>query len=132
MILAIRTDKPEAELRLIGNGKEIDSYSWQAHRELADTILKKIDQILVKNQASIKSLEGIIIFTGNGSFTGLRIGTTVANSLSYGLDIPIASAEGEEWVEQGVQNLKSTKIGEYVIPKYNAEPNITQPKSSSA
>lgn len=129
MILAMRTDKPEAELHVIENGKVIGSSSWQAHRELADTLLKKINQILVKNQANIKSLEGIIIFTGNGSFTGLRIGTTVANSLSYGLSIPITSGEGEGWIDQGMKNLKTTKVGEYVIPKYSAEPNITQPKN---
>jgi hypothetical protein len=132
MILAIRTDKPEAELRLLKDDKEIGSYIWEAHRELADTLLNKINDLLIKNKIGLSGIKGLIIFTGSGSFTGLRIGTTVANSLSYGLYIPISSAEGEDWIKQGLENLKNSKAGEFVIPKYSGEPNITKPKSSSA
>lgn len=132
MILAIRTDKPETELHLLKDDKEIDSYIWEAHRELADTLLNKINDLLIKNKISLSGIKGLIIFTGSGSFTGLRIGTTVANSLSYGLNIPISSAEGEDWINQGLENLKNSKVGEFVIPKYSGEPNITKPKSSSA
>ena len=95
-------------------------------------VFNKINEILAKNQSSLSSLEGIIIFTGSGSFTGLRIGTTVANSLSYGLNIPIVSSQGSNWLENGMENLKNAKNGEYVIPTYSSEPNITHPKNSSA
>ena len=132
MILAIRTDKPEAELHLLKYGKVIDSYIWQAHRELADTILSKINDFLTKNETNLNHLKGLIVFTGSGSFTGLRIGTTVANGLSYGLSVPIVAAEGDSWIEQGLDGLKNTKPNNFVIPKYSGEPNITKPKSSSA
>jgi hypothetical protein len=68
--------------------------------------------------------------TGEGSFTGLRIGTTVANAMSYSLGVPIVAAEGENWINEGLGKITSSKPGNLVVPKYNAEPNISQPKDS--
>lgn len=129
MILAIRTDKPEAELYLLQDGKATKEIRWQAHRELANTILQKIDEILEAKKAEYKDISGIVVYTGSGSFTGLRIGTTVANTIAYGLEVPIVSASENDWIEKGVELLKNHKAGNYVSPKYDSEPNITKPKS---
>ena len=129
MILAIRTDKPEAELYLLQDGKITEEIKWQAHRELANTILKKIDEILRVKKAEYKDILGIVVYTGSGSFTGLRIGTTVANTIAYGLEVPIVSTSENDWIEKGVELLKNRKAGNYVSPRYDSEPNITKPKS---
>lgn len=129
MILAIRTDKPEAELYLLENESVKDELKWLAHRELADTLLLKIKVLLEKNKLSLDDLGGIIIFTGEGSFTGLRIGTSVANALAYGLGISIAEGKGSKWINEGLKNLEdSGNNKKFVIPSYDAKPNITKPK----
>ena len=130
MILALRSDKPEAELYLFNDGKKIAEIKWEAHRELADTLLSKIKEILVNNNVADNEITGIIMHTGEGSFTGLRIGTTVANAMSYSLGVPIVAAEGENWINEGLGKITSSKPGDLVVPKYNAEPNISQPKDS--
>ncbi len=128
MILALRTDQPEASLQLISNGAIVKELKWQAHRELADTLLSKLSELLKSSKVQMKDLKGIIMHTGEGSFTGLRIGTSLANGLSYGLNIPIVSAGGEDWISKGLKTITTAKLGEYVIPSYSAEPNITEPK----
>ena len=129
MILALRTDKPEAELYLLNTtGEQIASHHWQADRQLADTLLKTILAFLEQNKLELKDLTGIIVFTGRGSFTGLRIGTTVANALAYGLGIPVVSADGEDWLTNSASKLDAAQKGSYVIPTYDSEPNITRPK----
>ena len=130
MILALRSDKPEAELYLFNDGKKIAEIKWEAHRELADTLLSKIKEILVNNNVADNEITGIIMHTGEGSFTGLRIGTTVANAMSYSLGVPIVSTEGDNWINEGLGKITSSKPGNLVVPKYNAEPNISQPKDS--
>ncbi len=128
MILALRTDKPTAEIYLYNDTNQVDEYSWLAERKLADELLIKIQDLLTKNTAKFDDLTGIIIFSGSGSFTGLRIGTTVANSAAYAQSIPVIDARGEDWIECGLQKLKVKKNAGYVIPIYDAEPNITSPK----
>jgi tRNA A37 threonylcarbamoyladenosine modification protein TsaB len=130
MILALRSDKPEAELYLFNDGKKIAEIKWEAHRELADTLLSKIKEILVNNNVADNEITGIIMHTGEGSFTGLRIGTTVANAMSYSLGVPIVATEGDNWISEGLGKITSSKPGDLVVPKYNAEPNISQPKDS--
>lgn len=131
MILALRTDKPEAELYLYNHSKEIDSFKWTAHRELADTLLTQIQNLLKKNNSELTKLSGLVVFTGEGSFTGLRIGSTVANTIAYSYDIPVVSAEGKDWLNDGLKKLSTAKPGNYVVPKYHSEPNITTSKKLS-
>ena len=129
MILAIRTDKPEAELHLVDTtGAEAASFIWEAHRSLATTLLTTILQFLSQHGVKPKELEGLIVFTGSGSFTGLRIGATVMNALAYSHGLPIAVGEKDEWIKSGLQNLKTAQPGNYVIPTYDREPNITKPR----
>ncbi|MSR68521.1 tRNA (adenosine(37)-N6)-threonylcarbamoyltransferase complex dimerization subunit type 1 TsaB [Candidatus Saccharibacteria bacterium] len=132
MILALRTDKPEAELYILDAKRVIKKVQWQAHRELADTLLTQITKLVGATKITLNDLSGIIIYTGSGSFTGLRIGATVANTLAYSLNIPICSGQGNSWLQDGRIALKNAKTGEFIVPQYDSEPNITQPKSPSA
>src|SRR5205814_2896049 len=113
IILATRTDKPEAELAIYENGQKLAEVKWQAHRQLAETIHTKLKEILNKSSISFEGLEGIVFYGGPGSFTGLRIGASVANALAYAQKIPIVSRGGKDWIETGISDLlkgKSDKV----------------------
>lgn len=120
LVLALRTDKPEAELYLLKNGEILQSVKWQAHRELSDTIHLKIKQMLDKSSIELKDLKGLVYYIGPGSFTGLRIGAAVGNALAYAFHIPIAGSTGPDWVESGLKMLAGGNGGKQVIPEYGA------------
>ena len=129
MILAIRSDKPQAELYLLGvDGGIAGKYKWEANRTLADTLITKINQFLKANHVRKSDLTGLVVFTGQGSFTGLRIGTTVANALAYALNIPVIKLSGDDWLEKISTAIKEALSGQYVVPDYDGEPNITRLK----
>lgn len=127
-ILAIRTDKPEAELYLYKDDKKTAEIKWQAHRELAETLNTKTEEILNKSSISYDDLSGVVAYIGPGSFTGLRIGISVANALAYAENIPIVGGTGETWMEQGLANLKASQNDKIVVPEYGAPAHITQPR----
>jgi tRNA threonylcarbamoyladenosine biosynthesis protein TsaB len=52
-------------------------------------LLTMIDELLIEKKISIKSIKSIAISVGPGSFTGLRIGMSVAKGLAFGIEIPI-------------------------------------------
>lgn len=126
--LAIRTDKPEAELYLFEDNKALGDIKWEAHRQLSETIHKKIEELLGAKQKKLNNIQGIIVFKGPGSFTGLRIGITVANALAYGLKIPVVGKGGQNWIDDGIASLNSGADDKIVLPEYGSEPHITQQK----
>jgi|SRR3989344_10048 len=124
MILTIRTDKPEAELGLYDSeGKQLSYIAWQAHRELSSTILKKLVDCLSQINSDVNSVEAIVFYEGPGSFTGLRIGASLANAM----EVPVVNATGVNWIDSGIEKLKAGTHGP-AVPKYGAGAHITKPK----
>ena len=128
LTLTIRTDKPEAELGLYADSKQLKYGTWLAHRELAETIHLKLAELLKGQQRDLKDISGIVVFQGPGSFTGLRIGITVANALASGLNVPIVASKGQSWLEDGIKTLKKGHNDHIALPEYGAEPHITPQK----
>ena len=52
-------------------------------------VLPMIEQILAEHKLKLTDITAITVASGPGSFTGLRVGATVANALGYLLDIPV-------------------------------------------
>lgn len=128
IILTLRTDKPEAEIGVFDDAQNLTYVTWQAHRELAETIHLKIKDILGTQNVVIQNIEGINVYKGPGSFTGLRIGIAVANALAESLNIPIVSEDKDRWIEQGIKRLLKGDDEQVVQPEYGALPHITQQK----
>lgn len=128
LILTIRTDKPEAEIGLFDATKQLDYDTWLAHRELAETIHTKIRQLLDEQNAGWHDIQGVVVFKGPGSFTGLRIGISTANALAYGLSVPVVSATGQEWIQTGIRRLLAGDGDVITLPEYGSPPHITLPK----
>lgn len=128
LILTIRTDKPEAEIGLYDGDHTLEYASWAAHRELSNTILGKIGELLKGHNYRLEDLEGIVCFQGPGSFTGLRIGMTVANALAYSFNIPIVATMEENWIAAGIERLRSGEDDRIALPHYGSAPHITQQK----
>lgn len=128
IILTIRTDKPESEVGLYDGNKKLTYYRWQAHRQLAETIHVKLLEMLADQHKTWQELDGIVCYKGPGSFTGLRIGLTVGNSLAYGLGIPVVGEMGDNWRERGVGRLLAGQNERTTMPEYGGEPNITKPR----
>lgn len=128
VVLTIRTDKPEAELGLYDDDRQLAYEQWYAYRELSNTILKKLDEVLQSQDRKIADIEGIVCFKGPGSFTGLRIGLTVGNTLAYGLQVPIVGTMDEVWQQDGIQKLQHGTDEKITLPEYGAEAHITVQK----
>lgn len=128
IILSIKTDQKTAELGLFDSDKKLNYTSWEAHRELSATIHKKIEELLASRNFSWKDIQAIAYYEGPGSFTGLRIGASVANALGASLDIPIAQASGKNWANDAAKQLQKNPSNRLVIPKYGGSVHTTRPR----
>lgn len=62
-------------------------------RNHSDYTMLIIDEIIKRNNIGIHDIKEILVVNGPGSFTGVRIGVTIAKMLAYTLNIPIKSMD---------------------------------------
>lgn len=97
MILYINTkDQKQISVAFKEKGKVMESLSTQ-NKYGSQVLLPLIVKLLrdykpglkLSLQTGFAKLKGIEVETGPGSFTGLRVGVSVANALGFSLGIPV-------------------------------------------
>ena len=133
MILIINTaDSEKIFIGLAKDGKLVVQKEFKAKYRQAEKLLPEIDR-LTKKQAS--KLDGIVVVSGQGPFTALRIGVIIANTLGWALRIPVVGIKLDEFnnvddlIKKGLSKLEKIKPGNIIEPFYGKEPNITKKKS---
>lgn len=64
-------------------------YTSSARQKSSQLLLTLISEALSSQRSTLKDLTDIEVFTGPGSFTGLRVGVAVAQTLGWSLQIPV-------------------------------------------
>lgn len=127
MIIFLDTSTAVCKVRLLDDQLDI-SKSWEAGRELSKGLLAFLRDLLTSNSKSWSDISGLVIYKGPGSFTGLRIGHTVLNTIAYSEEVPIVGATGDNWQDEGLARIKAGEDDKIVLPLYGAEANITVPR----
>jgi len=96
MILSLDTTETKnifVELRSL-DGKTIAKLS-ENQQQGSQALLPMIMKILKKNKFTLKNISKIEVNPGPGSFTGTRVGVSVANALSFALQVPVNGKKGK-------------------------------------
>jgi len=127
MILLLDTSTPLCKITFIDDGWRRDE-EWQADRTLARDLLGYLNKMLCKYGRTWLDITAIGVFEGPGSFTGLRIGLTVMNTIADAQGIPIVGGRSNSWQDEVIAKLKSDKNEKIVLPFYGSDAHITKPK----
>ena len=127
MIMLLDTATPQCRLTLIDEDNRHEE-TWQADRMLANGILLYIDKNLRQVGKTWQDLRGIGVYEGPGSFTGLRIGLTVLNTIADSQHVPIVGGRGDNWQDDVLTRLQNGENDHIVMPFYGSEPHITVPR----
>lgn len=79
LTLGINTASSTTSIALLENDKIIAEKSWESKNNEAEKLMPAIAEIC----KDLSKIEKVIVIKGPGSFTGLRVGVTVANSIAY-------------------------------------------------
>jgi tRNA threonylcarbamoyladenosine biosynthesis protein TsaB len=96
LVLAFDTATPVVTSALLRDGEVLGERSSHAAAVLADA-----DRLLREAGLAPSDLDVLVVGTGPGSFTGIRIGLAAARGLALALDIPVA----------GVSTLDALAVG---------------------
>ena len=123
MIILLDTSTVTCHLTTV-DGESSSNFDWVADRALARGLLAFIQEKV----GDVKNISGIGIMRGPGSFTGLRIGMAIANTLADGLGVPIVGETGDSWRETALGRLSSGEDDQVILPFYGGDAHITKPK----
>lgn len=88
VILSI--DTSQSEKTVVGlTGIGLNKKHQQSRKTSSQTLLPIIDSLLKESGLTLEGITEIKVHTGPGSYTGLRVGVAVANTLGRLLEIPV-------------------------------------------
>lgn len=87
-VLAIDTSTEQAGVALsTENG--LLSRSWPASRAQTTTVLPEIDRLVQEAGLTPADISGLVVATGPGTFTGLRVGIAIAKGIVAAREVPL-------------------------------------------
>lgn len=115
LILNFETSSKNCSVTLSSKGELLSNFDLEddkyRHSELLTTTIR---DILSQNNLSVKDLSAVAIGVGPGSFTGLRIGFSVAKGLCYPHKINLIGISSLKILANSIKS-----DSEYIIPMIN-------------
>lgn len=136
MILAINTSTTQFSLALLNIAGDVTAeYLIATGQKNFRSFMPAVYSILDSCGRDIGDLKAVAVARGPGSFTGLRVGLSMAKGIAQGLDIPVigvssleAMANQTPYIKHPLCTLMSSRRGEviFAIFKWDDEKGMTR------
>jgi tRNA threonylcarbamoyladenosine biosynthesis protein TsaB len=93
MIICLETATNLCSVALCDSAGVISLRESDESKSHASLLTVFIDEILHENGIRVSDLQAVAVSKGPGSYTGLRIGVSVAKGIAYGASIPLIGVE---------------------------------------
>jgi tRNA threonylcarbamoyladenosine biosynthesis protein TsaB len=99
-ILAIETSSARGSLALWSHSGLVEELVFPEGLVHGREVMVRLDELTCRHALAPRDIDAIAVSAGPGSYTGIRVGVTVAKSLAYALGcavIPVSSLEVISW-----------------------------------
>jgi tRNA threonylcarbamoyladenosine biosynthesis protein TsaB len=103
MIICLETATPLCSVALCDDNGVISLKESNESKSHAAMITVYIDELLKEHDMKVSDLEAVAVSKGPGSYTGLRIGVSVAKGLAFGAEIPLIGVETTLSMYKGIK-----------------------------
>ena len=133
MIVAIESSSTDISLAVgDGDGTPLASDAWTSDRRQGHELLPRLMGLLSSRGLALQELAAVAVGIGPGSFTGLRVGMSVAKGLAMGVGCPIVGVPSlTAWL--AAEPAAAAAVGRagarelYLLERGSAEPRIVTP-----
>ncbi|EPE61433.1 glycoprotease family protein [Exiguobacterium sp. S17] len=135
--LMIDTATTRLSVALSENGSIQAEATVMVSKNHAVTLMPMIEQLMAAVKWTPTELERIIVTTGPGSYTGIRIGVTTAKTLAYTLKLPLVGVSALRLMaaapntELPVVSLIDARRGNAYIGHYQQNAQVTPDRHAS-
>ncbi|MFD0697579.1 tRNA (adenosine(37)-N6)-threonylcarbamoyltransferase complex dimerization subunit type 1 TsaB [Paenibacillus sp. GCM10027628] len=103
-LLAIDTSTSSLTVAVLGNGQLIGELSSHAERNHSIGLLPHIQKLLADLELRPRDLDAVAVGQGPGSYTGVRIGVSVAKTFAWSLGLDLIGVSSLEAMALGGSN----------------------------
>jgi tRNA threonylcarbamoyladenosine biosynthesis protein TsaB len=111
MILCLETATPVCSVALCDRTGTISVRESHANKSHAVQLTLFIGELLSEEEIRPEELEAVAVSKGPGSYTGLRIGVSVAKGIAYGASLPLIGIETTRSMFNGIISDANAKYG---------------------
>ncbi len=90
-LLSMDTTSPRGSVSVLQKGRVLSEMDWCTTDSHTEWILQKIEQVRKEAGIEMRAVEGLVVLSGPGSFTGIRIGLGIVMGLAEPAQTPIFS-----------------------------------------
>lgn len=121
LILAIESATSVCSTSLFENGDLLDSNEVNQPNAHSSLLSVMVDELLSRNNLRSNQLQAIAISEGPGSYTGLRIGASLAKGICFASDLKLITVNTLDSIAYNAKGLyKGTDEDFYIIPMIDA------------
>ncbi len=124
LLLAIDSATSAMSVALVKKGKLLAEVNSLVERNHSVYLMPAIEEVLNEAGLSLSAVQGIAVGKGPGSYTGVRIGITVAKTMAWTLKLPVAGVSSLETMAAGAlaewRKQAGTSRRVWVVPMLNA------------
>lgn len=131
-VLALDTSGGACSVALAWDGETVMHHDATPRQQMR-LLLPLVHDLLVSVGGSVPQLDGLVVGTGPGSFTGVRIAIATAQGLALGGDIPLAGisslrglAQGQACAAAAVLTCLDARLGEVYWASYDVSDGVAQ------
>lgn len=104
---------------IIKDGESLAEIKEHLGNNLSEYTLPRIEEMLNVKNISVDDIDRIVVVNGPGSFTGIRIGLTIAKTMAWAKNIPIVPISSLE-----AMALSADAEYDYIVPAIDARRNF--------
>lgn len=119
-VLAIETATAVCAVAIVEEGRILAERHLEAQYVHSEKLMTFIDECLTSSRTGLQAIEGFAVSIGPGSFTGLRIGLSVAKGLAYATGKPVVGIPTLEALALQAVRSELVQEDEYIVPMIDA------------
>jgi len=93
IVLSFETTSNEASVALVTDEEVLGTVICDPSQKHAQTVLPALETLLEKTKITFSDIDAIAVDIGPGSFTGVRIGTCIANAFAFAHQKPMIAVD---------------------------------------
>jgi tRNA threonylcarbamoyladenosine biosynthesis protein TsaB len=123
MILGIETATTVCGAALVRDGSLLAESSVDERNVHSERLLAQIQEVLQRGKCTPRMLRAIAVSIGPGSFTGLRIGLSVAKGIAYGSGVSLLGVPTLLALAEHAAHTARLTPGDHILPALDARRN---------